>query len=668
MNKRELLSVMLKQKNAAEEIHGVISERYTLSYETYRGEYPPKINDNDIAASRVMWESFESIYPSLVELFTNSQKAPVSFDSDRVTNGKLAEAVSRAIHGAVLKIDGYYRLMMEALKEILITGNQAARVGYEEKTYETPEVAFEDAPWAEVAAYGDALIKSGYSIHHDLEFDDENHTATGSMYGERKIKFPVINLINFRNFYLHPKAVDVATSPYTGYSEDLTIAEAVEMGLPESKLKNASKDTFSNSAGQSKQLVVVNNMDGNIDAPDAEYDDYNQTITLFHHYWRGCYKGKKVKLWYVISTDTEILSIEAVKYCPLVLGGMSVVQGSGWSESLYDMTVTAQVNKTRAMRAIQASADGAAYGEYVYQESNMEPDGLATFLNDRGPGAAYNVRTQGAISKLGGNDVPQAMNLLNQEINEDAQATIQGSAGQAQALEENSNASGTAIQLTQNKQELNENQIASTIAETFLKPIYRLMLFVMQEIGESMVFDDVRMPYKALHADMGLSISIESPYDRVRAAANVKQAYEQSAQLGTLPKNFQPENVYNIYANYYRAITGQEDVSSLITPPDQMPQPSPLEQTITKFITVNKLRMEIAATGLAEAKVKDMQADVTKKLNDSLLDLAKIAEIKTNTRISMVETMLKAKELEQGAANEVTQKAQQQERIDQQQG
>lgn len=668
MNKSELLSVLLQQKNAAKEMHDALSARYTLAYETYRGEFPPKINDNDIAASRVMWESFESVYPSLVALFTNSQKAPVSFDSDRTTNGKLAAAVSREIHGTVLKIDGYYRLMMEAIKEILITGNQAARVGYEEKTYDTDVVSFDAAPLLEVVAYVDALMKSGYEIDHDLEFDEDNETATGSVYGERKFKLPVINLIDFRNFYLHPKATDVATSPYVGYSEDLTIAEAVAMGLPESKLLNAGRDTFKNNPGESKQLLVVNDMDGDIDAPDADYNDYNRTVTVFHHYWRGCYKGKKQKLWYVIATDTDILSVEDVKYCPLMLGGMSIVQGSGWSESLYDMTVTAQVNKTRAMRAIQASADGAAYGEYWHIPQNMEEDGLAVFLNDRGPGASYAVRTANAIGKLGGNDVPNAMQLLNQEINEDAQATIQGSAGQAQALEENSNASGTAIQLTQNKQELNENQIAATIAETFIKPMYRLMLFVMQEIGESMVFENMHLPFKAFHADMGLSISIESPYDRTRAAANAKAAYEQSATAGTLPKNFTPENVYNIYANYYRAITGQEDVSSLITPPEDMPQPSPLEQAIAKFITVHKLQMEIAALGLAEAKVSDMKADVAKKLDDSLLSLAKVEQIKVNNRVAMVDVMLKAKQLELDAADEVTQNAQNQERIDQQQG
>lgn len=192
----------------------------------------------------------------------------------------------------------------------------------------------------------------------------------------------------------------------------------------------------------------------------------------------------------------------------------------------------------------------------------------------------------------------------------------------------------------------------------------KILLLVLQEMGEVLDHDGVQLSFKAIRADMGLSISIESPYDRVRAAANVKQAYETSAQLGTLPKNFQPQNVYNIYANYLRAVTGEEDVSEIIIPPEDMPQPSKLEQIITKFITVSKIRSEIAATQLAEAKVNDMKADVAKKLNDALYDLAKIEEIKANTKISMLETMLKAKQLEQDAANDVTQNAQEQERID----
>lgn len=664
MKKQDLLKVVQEQMNAAQEIHDTISSRYTLAYETYRGQFPLKSDENDISPSRVMWKSFESIYPTLVALFTSNQRSPVKFDSDRMTNSKLATAITRAVHGSALKIDGYYRLMMEAIKEILITGNQAARVGYEEKTYESEKVTFTDAPIVQIAAHADVLMKTGYNLNHELDIDENNRTATGWIQGTRTIKYPVINLVDFKNFFLHPKAIDTASSPYVGYSEELTVAEAIAAGLPESKLMNAGKDTLKDSAGQSKQLVVMNNMSGDIDAPDADYSDYNRTVTLYHHYWRGAYKGKQQKLWYVITSDTEILSVQEVDYCPLVLGGMSVVSGSGWAESLYDMTVNEQVNKTRALRAIQRSADGAAYGEYTYMPNSMEPEGEATFLNDRGPGAAYAVRSANAVTKLGGNDVPNAMQILNEEINEDVEATIQGSAGQAQALEENSNASGTAIALTQDKQELNENQIAATIAETFIKPMYKILLLVLQEMGEVLEHDGVQLPFKAIRADLGLSISIESPYDRVRAATNAKQAYEQAAQLGTAPKNFQPQNVYNIYANYLRAVTGEEDVSEIITPPEDMPQPSRLEQIIAKFITVSKVRSEISATQLAEAKVKDMQADVAKKLNDALYDLAKIEEIKANVKISMVETMLKAQELEQNAAIALTKNAQEQERIE----
>ncbi|MBF4180585.1 portal protein [Lelliottia nimipressuralis] len=669
MNKSELLAVVLEQMNAAKEIHDTISARYTLAYQTYRGEYPTKSEPNDIAASRVMWKAFESLYPSMVELFTSSQHSSVSFDSDTMTNGKLAAAITKAVHGAALKINNFNRLMMEALKEILITGNQAARVGYEEKTYESQKLTFDGASFIEIAQHADILMKTGYNLDHDLKFDESSRTATGWMQGVRTIKYPVINLIDFKNFYLHPKAISVETSSYAAYSEDLTIAEAVAQKIaPESKLLKAGNSELNQSPGQSKQLIVVDNMDGDIDAPDADYGDnghYNQTITVYHHYWRGVYKGSKPKLWYVITSDTEIFSVKEVDWCPLVLGGMSVVSGSGWSESLFDMTVNEQVNKTRAMRAIQRSADGAAYGEYTYQPQNMEEDGLTTFMNDRGPGAAYAIRSQGAVQKLASNDVPQAMKLLNEEINEDVDATIQGSAGQAQALEENSNASGTAIQLTQDKQELNENQIAGTIAETFIKPIYKTLLLVLQEMGERIELDGVQLPFKAIRADLGLSVSIESPYDRTRAAANVKSAYETAAQLGTLPKNFQPQNAYSIYANYLRAVTGQEDVSEYITPPEDMPQPSKAEQLLTKFITAAKVRGEIAATELAEAKVKDMQADVAKKLNDGLYDLAKIEEIKANIKINMVETMLKAQQLEQDAADAATKNAQEQERIDQ---
>ncbi|EII2594275.1 hypothetical protein LG696_002112 [Salmonella enterica] len=664
MTKEELFSVLMDQRQAAEEIHGMLSERYTLSYQAYRGEFPAKGEPNDISASRVMWQAFESIYPSLVELFTSSQRSPVSFDSDTATDGKLAAAITRAVHGSALKIDGYYRLMMEAIKEILITGDQAARVGYEEKNYESDKHNFTDAPVEQIAVAASMLMKMGYKIDHDLEFNEPERTGSGWIQGKRTIKYPVINLIDFRNFYLHPKAVDVTSSPYTAYREDITVAEGVEAGYSESKLLSAGKKDLDDPAGESKQLIVIGDMNGDIDSPDADYSKYNQSVTLYHHYWRGVYKGKIRKLWYVVTTDADILSVKEVDWCPLVKGGMSVVSGSGWSESLFDMTINEQINKTRAMRAIQRSADGAAYGEYLAVDSLLTPDGKRVLESERGAGALYYANSLNAVTKIGGNDVPTAMQLLNEEINSDVESVIQGSAGQAQALEENSNASGTAIQLTQDKQELNENQIASTIAETFIKPIYRLLLLVLQEIGERVELDGIQLPFKSIRADLGLSISIESPYDRTRAAANVKAAYEQAAQLGTLPKNFQQKNVYEIYANYLRAVTGEEDVSDLITPPEEMPQPSKLEQIIAKFITVSKLRSEIAATGLAEAKVKDMQADVVKKLNDALYSLAQAEHLKVEDKVSLIETMLKAKEIEQQSADAVKKNAQNQEVID----
>ncbi|HGW6103726.1 TPA: hypothetical protein ACNIQM_001854 [Citrobacter werkmanii] len=663
MNKNELLAELQSQFQAAETFKQAVTERYTESYQAYRGEIPPKTDDNDIRASRVMWESFESIYPTVLALFTNSNRSPVSFDSDDLTSGKLAKAITKAVHTAAMKVNNSKLLYMAAIKEILITGNQVACVGYDEKLFETEKYDFDNSPAHELVVKTAVIMKAGYNIDQEITVNDDQ-TVTGWIKGTRTIKFPVLNLIAFSDFYIHPKATNIDDATYSAYRELITVAEGISRGYPQSKLAKGEKAAPDSTAGTSKQLLVVGSMNSDIDAPDLTFSEYNREITITHHYWRGCYQGKTPKLWHVVSTDTDILLQEQVDVNPLILGGMSIISGSAWSESLYDMCITAQTNKTRAMRAIQRSADGAAYGEYTYQENSIEADGLAVFLNERGPGAAYNVRSPNAIQKLQGTDVPNAMQLLNEEINEDVKATIQGSAGQAQALEENSQASGTAIALTQDKQELNENQIAETIAETFIIPMYRKLLMVMQEIGASVKLGSDHIPLKLIRSDIGLTADIKSVYDAAKAASNVKSAYENAAQLGTLPKNFQPENVYNIYSDYLRVATGQEDVSRYITAPEDMPQPSKAEQLLTALITIGKAREQIAATGLAEAKVSDMKADVAKKLNEALKDLATIKQMDAETKISMVDTLLKAQELEQNAANEVTQNAQEQERID----
>jgi hypothetical protein len=263
------------------------------------------------------------------------------------------------------------------------------------------------------------------------------------------------------------------------------------------------------------------------------------------------------------------------------------------------------------------------------------------------------------------------MKVLNDELNQDAETVVQGSAGKAQTLEENGQASGVAVALTQDKQELNESQIAKCIAETFLKPIYRILLLVMQEIGNTVPVEGVDLPFKALRADLGMSIDVETPYDRANAAANVKQAYETAAQMGTLPANVQGDNAYNIYADYFKAATGQEDVSRYITPPDQMPQPSPLEQKIHAVVAACQLRATIAQTQLAEAKVNDMTADTQNKLNDAAKTLAELKKVladidieRGGLEIDRMRLALDAEQQKSAEADQLTENAIEQEKAD----
>lgn len=663
MNEKELFTEMQDNLQAANQIQTTISDRYTAAYETYRGNLPPVMREGDLPASRVMWQAFESIYPSLLKVFTDSKRSPVKFDSDAPQNSKLAAAMTKAVHAAAMGVNDVYKIYMKAIKEILIAGNQVALVGYDTKTRETEKINFKAAPLAQLVAQTAILTKAGYSINQDITIDDEEKTATGWIQGKHVFKFPVISLVAFKNFYLHPDATDVETSRYTAYTEEITIAEGVERGYSESKLLKADNDALISKAGLEKQLFVINDMTTKLTGADSILSEHNNVITIQHHYWRGCYQSKKQKLYYVVTTDTEVLEVKELDYCPLVMGAMSIVTDSAYSESLYDICNASQISKTRAMRAIQRTADGAAYGEYEFVERQMEKRGLEEF-NKRGAGGAYAVKSPNTITKLPVNDVSNAMQILSNEISQDAQSTIQGSAGQAQALEENSNASGTAIALTQDKQELNENQIANCIAETFIKPMYKILLLVLQEMGNTIEIDGDHIPLKLLRSDLGMSIDVEDAYSAAKAATNVKQAYENAVQLGTLPKNFTPENVYNIYADYFRVATGQEDISRYITAPDKMPQPSKEEQLVNAVLTVSKVRGEIAATQLAEAKVEDMKADAQKKWNDAAYDLAKIKEIFEKLDIEKVKVALEAEQQKNDAANALTKNAQTQEQID----
>lgn len=670
----QLFSEVMRLKDAAVMRQDELATRYANAWGFYRGELPEIKQPGDLPARKVMWTAFESIYPALVALFTDAQKSPVAFDSDGPKNSKVAIAVTKAIHTAALKINGFYKLIMLAVKELLIVGNQVALVGFDEKHYESDKQTFKDASARDVAAAANLLMMTGFSIDHDLDFNEDDKTVSGWIQGYRDVKYPIIDLISFKDFYLDPRATDIHDAIYVAYSEQITVAKGLRRKYPRNALMKGQQVDTNNGRSLDTSMIITGNLnaEGETDGLTSisSVSGLNNIVTVYHHYWRGCYNSQNEELHHVITTTSEVISVEVVEYCPLVLGGMSVIPGSAWSESLYDFCKSSQISTTRARRAIQRSADNAAYPEIEVQEDLLKPDTKAN-LNKRGPGMVYKVKAGGAVQKLPVQDVSNAMKILNDELNTDAETTVQGSAGQAQALEENGQASGVAVALTQDKQELNENQIAKCIAETFLKPIYRVLLLVMQEMGNTVPIDGVDVPFKAIRADLGLSIDVETPYDRANAAANVKAAYETGVQMGTIPPNVQGENAYNIYADYFRAATGQEDVSRYITAPEDMPQPSPLQKKVQAVLAACGLRQQIATTQLAEAKVQDMAADTQGKLNTAAKSIAEITKILADVEnqrgeldVDRMRLALDAEQADADRANAITQNALQQEETD----
>lgn len=668
MNKQDLFTEVKRLMDESKQDQDKLSARYAQAWGFYRGELPAVMMEGDVAARKVMWEAFESIYPSLCAIFTDTQKSPVNLDADGFQNGKVAMAVTKAIHTAALKVDDYYRKTILAIKEMLITGNQAGLVGHDSKVYQTEKHSFKDAPVAELVSATKVIQMTGYNVEKELTFggSEDAPTVTGWVQGKREVKFPVINLVSFKDFWMGVNDTDPQNARYCAYAEKISVAEANKRGYNKTATEAANEvDTNGGRSLDATMLVIGDmNAEGNRTGQKSTLGGANDLITIFHHFWRGCYNSSTEKLYHVVTTETQYIHHEEISACPLIWGGMAIVPGSAYSESLYDFCKSSQESSTRARRAIQRSADFVAYPDMEVVDSLLTADAKAA-LNDRSaPGRIYKVKQKGAINRIPTNDVPQAMQILNQEIDQDVQNVKQGSAGQAQALEKNSQASGTAIALTQNKQELNENQIAKCIAETWVKPMFRLLILALQEIGNAVEIEGVDVPFKAIRSDLGLSIDVETEYDRASAATNVFNAYTTLVQLQRLPKNIQGDDEYHIVADYFRAATGQEDVSRYITPTQDLPQPSPAEQKISAVLQLCHLRATIAQTKLAEAKVTDQTADSQKKFNEAAKVLADIKSVLGELEIDKLRLALDYQQQQLDAASELTKNAQSQEIAD----
>ncbi|MBV8042371.1 hypothetical protein [Pluralibacter sp.] len=656
MNQKDLLTEVLRHKDNAVLRQTALQKRYAEAWGYYRGELPEVMQPGDIAARKVMWEAYETLHPSLVAIFTDDQKSPVAFQSDAFSENKLATAVTRAIHASALAVVDWDAKIYLALKEVLITGNQAALVGYDSKVYETDTQTFDKAPAQQAIIAERVLEKAGYNVESELTFEDVDGVpvVSGTMRGRREIKFPVINLIPFKDFYLHDKATSPENAIYCGYSEEITNAEAVKRGYRKTVVDKAMlQDTNAGRSMDTSMLVTGNlNAQGGEHAGAMEAGGPNSLITVFHHFWRGCYNTNDEKLWYVVTTGTEYLTHEEVAYCPLIWGAMSPVPNSAYGESLFDFCKSTQDGTTRARRAIQRSADFAAYPETEVVESMMTKKAVEALNDHTAPGRVYPVREAGAVRRIAAADVPQAMQILSNELSQDVERVKQGSANQSVAMEKTQQ-SGTAIALTQAKEEVNENAIAKAFAETFIKPAYRIFLMVQQEINNVFELDGDKIPFKILRDDIGLKVNVKSAGDRAQSAANVLNAYTAAVATGTLPANFQESNVYAIYADYLRAVTYSEDVDRYITPPSAMPKPSELQQKLKALMTACQLRHAIATTKLAETKVQSETADIQKTLNDAAKTLAEIEQIAGEMDIDKLRLIMEANKQDREALKDV---------------
>lgn len=656
MNEQDLYTVVTNHKAAAIERQDQLADRFTKAWGFYRGELPEVMAPGDVAARKVMWESFESLHPSLVAIFTDDQKAPVAFSQDGFGENKVAQAITRAVHAQALAIADWDLKIYLALKETLITGNQAALIGYDTKLYKTEVIKFDNEP-AQKAILAERMItRINYEVKDTLVFTtiDGEEFISGEIWGEREVKYPVISLIPLKDFYLHPKANNPQEAIYSGYSEEITNAEGLRRGYKKKAVKKAlSVDTNSGRSLDTSMLVVGDMNDTASPGVDTDpIDDLNNIITVFHHFWRGCYNDQEEKLYHVITTNSEYISHEVVDYVPLVWGAMAAVPGSAYGESLYDYCWSVQEGATRARRAMQRTADFAAYPDMEVDTTRMSDKAVKQLNDQTKPGKIYPVRQIGAINRLPSPDMPHAAQLLSNELTEDAKRVIQGSASQARAMEK-TNQSGTAIALVQAKDEVNENSIAKIFAETFIKPAYRIFLLLQKEIGNHFEVDGDRVPFALIRDDIGLKVDVKSAGDRAQAAANVLNAYTAAAQAGTLPANFTEQNVYAIYADYLRAVTHGEDVDRYITPPSEMPKPSEAQQKLQAVIAACQLRHAIAVTKLAEVKVQTETAGTQKTLNDAAVSLAQVEQILAGIDIDKLKLVLEANKDDRAALKDV---------------
>ncbi|MGR6957257.1 portal protein [Klebsiella aerogenes] len=656
-----------------------LDARHAISYDYYQARAPKKVNDWETSAVPVMRTAVNNLLSQLVPMFTSDEKSVVKV---KAVDGKMpqtiADALTKAINAVALSDNQVRRLYTDMLTEMLVFGDTFTKVHRYERIKNTFTDTFEDMPEAELEMWIKQLLELGYA-EQDIVIDHEPTvktiykkerekiasdtgvplalvpkkitTVTGSIKAILREKNIKIEMLPFEECYVPSRyRGDVSQSHYFCHEQtvrkDVLIAEGFDKDSVEQATGVSDRSPQAFNAGRT---TSINENDY------SEHDDYCDYAVIQEHYWRGIYDGKEEALYKITTCKNATIlmkrngkvDIERIDFIPVQNGKCMSMPAEFWGQSLFDLLAPLQDAKTRLQRAIVQNAEMAANGSYTAMKGMVDKRSLESAGR---PGAVVEVSQPNAIDLFPYHQLPNSAMELDNQLDNEIKAIVNGALGANELTEQMANMSGTAIALLQSQDKTASMTLAHTIAETLFKPMYTALLALMQEIGHPLVIEGKAFDMKMLPNDLEFIVDIDTADDDATKAQNLMNFLSTAIQQnGGLPKFITEDDLYNIYSYYLEVATGQGDVSEYLTAPEDLPPPSHVQQ----LMELLNVKQSIYASQIAEAGVTKVKADIEKTLAEAGKTTAEIQQTLADIDNSKVDMVLKNKAVEVDEFNAV---------------
>lgn len=630
----DLSAILAKAISNSEHLaDGKLSRERTEVEQYYRGDLPkPQHKGDSKYVSRDVFDTVDSMRSTVLEAFMAHNRI-VFFRPEQGESVDGAKQATEYCRHVFFKENDGEGIMYDSLTDGLMKRFSVVKVYYKSD---------DDEDEYEFEGLTDVELTQMVSEYENYEFSEAEITDEGLYSGTFKVKtqngYICVEVIQPEDFLVSSRTTDLSKANYLIHRVSKTRSELLKEGYDKKKIDEI-KFTGERDVDMDWEKQHRFEPIDDIISTDDGYDDSVKSAIIHECYIRLDMDGSgKNKLWKIVYAGGTILEKEQISRIPFVAYVPLPTPHTFFGENFAKSVIPIQNARTVLIRQIINHTMITNNPRLQVLTGTVQtPNEL---LENR-LGGIVNVRRMDGLAPLPQAPLnPYVFNLIKM-IDEDKEE-VTGISSLSQGMNKDAistqNAQGMVEQLISASQQ--RTKIISRLFGKFMKDVYHLIYHTAIDYVEEAEYVEVTGTYVPVEPKLwkerkGASLELSLGYGEQEMEAQkwteIDQYFSQDPMLSA---------GYD-YSRRYEVVTralekrGIEDISTLLTPPDQMKPPEPSE--------AEKLQLEQMKTQIEYQKAQAM-AMVSKAETDKIKAQADLLKAQADAELKVMQARLAPKE------------------------